>query len=281
MYEMLAEINRKIDKRLESIASRIGYDFDISKAKNEVFAQLSSIQGLSLKAKFEITNLLAKEVERLDVFTSLSEEWKSEYVHYLLEEKYKYNGSTDCRPWKSEDQQILAAVPMRNRRALEFYEGKPPNGQKTVWKMHEFRVNGVTRKKTSADDMRLDDWVLCRVYAKSSRVINNRKSPLQANREAALVTNQEMIENASIVPENPEQNMINTDFSVQDLLQESDLRLSYFQSYNLDGIVAPIEQQLMNNPYVNGELLPLPLPNVDAQQENIDTNFYAPMPNKT
>ncbi|XP_057802426.1 NAC transcription factor 32-like [Salvia miltiorrhiza] len=96
------------------------------------------------------------------------------------------DGAADTGYWKAtgaDKPVIVGAVILGFRRTLEFYEGKPPNGQKTVWKIHEFRVNGVARNKTSADDMRLDDWVLCRVYAKSSRVANNRKSPVQASRQ--------------------------------------------------------------------------------------------------
>ncbi|KAJ8543812.1 hypothetical protein K7X08_025430 [Anisodus acutangulus] len=52
------------------------------------------------------------------------------------------------------------------RKALVFYEGKPPKGDKTNWIMHEFRVNESRRLKTHATDMRLDDWVLCRIYEK-------------------------------------------------------------------------------------------------------------------
>ncbi|XP_060216441.1 NAC domain-containing protein 72-like [Lycium barbarum] len=52
------------------------------------------------------------------------------------------------------------------RKALVFYEGKPPKGDKTNWIMHEFRVNESRRLKTHASDMRLDDWVLCRIYKK-------------------------------------------------------------------------------------------------------------------
>ncbi|XP_057787492.1 uncharacterized protein LOC131004757 [Salvia miltiorrhiza] len=89
MFAALSEITTTTGDRLETLASRMGYDFDISKARKEVFAQLGSISGLTLKDKFEITDLLAKEVERLDVFTSLPDEAKSEYVHYLLDMKLK------------------------------------------------------------------------------------------------------------------------------------------------------------------------------------------------
>ncbi|XP_057767907.1 uncharacterized protein LOC130988150 [Salvia miltiorrhiza] len=89
MYAALSEITSMTGEHLNTIASRMGYDFDISKARKEVFAQLGSIPGLTLTDKFEITDLLAKEVERLDVFTSLPDEAKSEYVHYLLRLKFK------------------------------------------------------------------------------------------------------------------------------------------------------------------------------------------------
>ncbi|XP_057806209.1 uncharacterized protein LOC131021137 [Salvia miltiorrhiza] len=57
--------------------------------RNEVFAQLSGIPGLSKTEKFDICNMLAKEVELLDVFSSLPEDSKEDYVLYLLALKHK------------------------------------------------------------------------------------------------------------------------------------------------------------------------------------------------
>ncbi|KAK4743666.1 hypothetical protein SAY87_009978 [Trapa incisa] len=64
------------------------------------------------------------------------------------------------------------------KKALVFYEGRPPKGTKTNWIMHEYRLIGspctitsisrTTRFKDSP--MRLDDWVLCRIYKKSNVV---------------------------------------------------------------------------------------------------------------
>ncbi|XP_057773536.1 uncharacterized protein LOC130992803 [Salvia miltiorrhiza] len=85
MFEALVAITRGTEDRLETIAGRMGYDFDISKARKELYSQLSSITGLSQKAIFEVTDLLAKEVERLDVFSSLPWEAKPDYIYYLLE----------------------------------------------------------------------------------------------------------------------------------------------------------------------------------------------------
>ncbi|XVF06515.1 hypothetical protein REPUB_Repub06bG0055000 [Reevesia pubescens] len=60
------------------------------------------------------------------------------------------------------------------KKALVFYRGKPPKGIKTNWIMHEYRLaenpnsNYNNRPVKSKDcSMRLDDWVLCRIYKKS------------------------------------------------------------------------------------------------------------------
>ncbi|XP_057811504.1 uncharacterized protein At2g29880-like [Salvia miltiorrhiza] len=87
-FEALHEVGRGTESRLETISSRMGYDFDISKARKEVFAKLSGIPGLSQTEKFEICNMLAKEVELLDVFSSLPEEAKEDYVLFLLASKH-------------------------------------------------------------------------------------------------------------------------------------------------------------------------------------------------
>ncbi|XP_052187385.1 NAC domain-containing protein 48-like [Diospyros lotus] len=55
------------------------------------------------------------------------------------------------------------------RKTLVFYVGNPPNGSKTDWIMHEFRVNSPPRARTHQHDMTLDDWVLCRIYKKPTK----------------------------------------------------------------------------------------------------------------
>ncbi|KAE9615501.1 hypothetical protein Lal_00018447 [Lupinus albus] len=55
------------------------------------------------------------------------------------------------------------------KKALVFYKGKPPKGVKTDWIMHEYRLVG-SRRQTNRQigSMRLDDWVLCRIYKKKN-----------------------------------------------------------------------------------------------------------------
>ncbi|GAA0183165.1 DNA-binding transcription factor [Lithospermum erythrorhizon] len=61
------------------------------------------------------------------------------------------------------------------KKALVFYRGKPPKGIKTDWIMHEYRLSesrSLPNKHNGS--MRLDDWVLCRIYLKknSTRAID-------------------------------------------------------------------------------------------------------------
>ncbi|XP_037445711.1 NAC transcription factor NAM-A1 isoform X1 [Triticum dicoccoides] len=68
------------------------------------------------------------------------------------------------------------------KKALVFYRGKPPKGLKTNWIMHEYRLTDVSGSTTTsrppppvtggsraAASLRLDDWVLCRIYKKINK----------------------------------------------------------------------------------------------------------------
>lgn len=71
------------------------------------------------------------------------------------------------------------------KKALVFYKGRPPKGVKTNWIMHEYRLaespayaynsnlnklNNNNNNKLKDSSMRLDDWVLCRIYKKTNVV---------------------------------------------------------------------------------------------------------------
>ncbi|KAL5738732.1 hypothetical protein ACOSP7_031493 [Xanthoceras sorbifolium] len=59
------------------------------------------------------------------------------------------------------------------KRALVFYQGNPPKGVKTNWIMHEYNLHNQDRninKKRTCNHMRLDDWVLCRIYLKDKHL---------------------------------------------------------------------------------------------------------------
>lgn len=71
------------------------------------------------------------------------------------------------------------------KKALVFYKGRPPKGIKTDWIMHEYRMNesrSLPTKKIGS--MRLDDWVLCRIYKKKSS-----EKPLEQREETTSTQN--------------------------------------------------------------------------------------------
>ncbi|KAF8395960.1 hypothetical protein HHK36_017571 [Tetracentron sinense] len=57
------------------------------------------------------------------------------------------------------------------KKALVFYKGRPPKGIKTNWIMHEYRLAEAPKNnpmKLKDSSMKLDDWVLYRIYRKSN-----------------------------------------------------------------------------------------------------------------
>ncbi|XP_028762050.1 NAC transcription factor 29 [Neltuma alba] len=75
------------------------------------------------------------------------------------------------------------------KKALVFYKGKPPKGVKTGWIMHEYRL---VESRTSSQarnkhvgSMRLDDWVLCRIYKKK----NTEKTTMEEKEEFPATEN--------------------------------------------------------------------------------------------
>ncbi|KAF7816836.1 Protein CELLULOSE SYNTHASE INTERACTIVE 3 [Senna tora] len=96
-------------------------------------------------------------------------EW---YFFSPRDRKYP-NGSRPNRAagtgyWKATgaDKPIGHPKPVGIKKALVFYAGKAPKGEKTNWIMHEYRLADVDRSARKKNTLRLDDWVLCRIYNK-------------------------------------------------------------------------------------------------------------------
>ncbi|CAK9271810.1 unnamed protein product [Sphagnum jensenii] len=84
--------------------------------------------------------------------------------------------------WKATgtDKPIYTNMGVRQigvKKTLVFYEGRAPKGTKTNWIMHEYRLvegvcsvpNNVLQQQLDSS-LRLDNWVLCRIYCKKSTV---------------------------------------------------------------------------------------------------------------
>ncbi|PON36886.1 NAC domain containing protein [Parasponia andersonii] len=82
------------------------------------------------------------------------------------------------------------------KKALVFYKGRPPKGVKTNWIMHEYRlaetptyaysnINKPNKLKDSS--MRLDDFVLCRIYKKTNVVHPTATIPSDQEEEEQFI----------------------------------------------------------------------------------------------
>ncbi|KAG0498438.1 hypothetical protein HPP92_002730 [Vanilla planifolia] len=96
-------------------------------------------------------------------------EW---YFFSPRDRKYP-NGSRPNRAagsgyWKATgaDKPVGSPRAIGIKKALVFYVGKAPRGEKTNWIMHEYRLADVNRSARLKNGLRLDDWVLCRIYNK-------------------------------------------------------------------------------------------------------------------
>ncbi|XVF04738.1 hypothetical protein REPUB_Repub05bG0110900 [Reevesia pubescens] len=151
-----------------------------------------------LKKKVMNEPLPQNRIMDVNLYLHNPEKLAEQYKHYGEKEWYfftprekKYrNGTRPNRAagdgfWKATgaDREVkFKGHIVGYRKALVFYKGKPPKGDKTNWIMHEYRVNDPPPCKRVYNDMRLDDWVLCRIYKKVDKSIRTRskedRSPL-------------------------------------------------------------------------------------------------------
>ncbi|RWW55766.1 hypothetical protein BHE74_00037560 [Ensete ventricosum] len=97
------------------------------------------------------------------------DEW---YFFSFRDRKYatglRMNRATKSGYWKAtgKDRSVYAPTTrtfvMGMRKTLVFYSGRAPNGLKTDWVMHEFRLEAPHTPPK-------EDWVLCRVFRKKKK----------------------------------------------------------------------------------------------------------------
>ncbi|XP_010485778.1 PREDICTED: NAC transcription factor 29-like [Camelina sativa] len=127
------------------------------------------------------------------------------------------------------------------KKALVFYRGKPPKGVKTNWIMHEYRlaeslspkriinssssqVNnlGDRNLKSKEYSMRLDDWVLCRIYKKShSSVSSPDVASVTSNQEQEEIENEPFVDRGTFL-QNEQQPLKRQKSSFSNLLDATD-----------------------------------------------------------
>lgn len=85
MCDLLSELRRDTNSRLDDLVSGVRYQADLGMARKEVFDLVGDVPGLSTKKKFEVCDILADKVERLEVFMGLPASARPEYVFHLLQ----------------------------------------------------------------------------------------------------------------------------------------------------------------------------------------------------
>ncbi|KAK8946370.1 NAC domain-containing protein 21/22 [Platanthera zijinensis] len=128
-------------------------------------------------------DLHTREPWELPEVAKLSEnEW---YFFSFRDRKYatglRTNRATKSGYWKATGKDRIIYNPKSHRvvgmrKTLVFYQGRAPNGAKTNWVMHEFRLeNPHTPPK--------EDWVLCRVFHKGkdrqNTIFSSTLSPIE------------------------------------------------------------------------------------------------------
>ncbi|ESQ51945.1 hypothetical protein EUTSA_v10017152mg [Eutrema salsugineum] len=104
------------------------------------------------------------------------------YFFSTREAKYpngnRSNRSTGSGYWKATgiDKQIGGKKLVGMKKTLVFYKGKPPNGTRTNWVLHEYRlVDSYGESK---------NWVLCRVFLKKRSNNSNKRKEDERERES-------------------------------------------------------------------------------------------------
>ncbi|XP_020232922.1 NAC domain-containing protein 83 [Cajanus cajan] len=118
------------------------------------------------------------------------------YFFSSKETKYRngnrMNRTTNSGYWKAtgSDKKISSSISNNGiagvRKTLVFYEGKSPNGSRTDWVMHEYRLVSLESDASNSSQNyanEIGDWVLCRMSMKkrSKESGDNSTAPRKNN----------------------------------------------------------------------------------------------------
>ncbi|KAG6410976.1 hypothetical protein SASPL_129049 [Salvia splendens] len=85
LIDVLGKLHEDTNARLDRLSDRIGYEFDVTKARKEIFQMMGLIPGLTMSQVFIASDAILARVERLDYFMSLPEGARQPYVWHALE----------------------------------------------------------------------------------------------------------------------------------------------------------------------------------------------------
>ncbi|KAH8950149.1 hypothetical protein BDL97_10G069500 [Sphagnum fallax] len=118
------------------------------------------------------------------------------------------------------------------KKSLVFYEGRPPKGIKTNWIMHEYRLlHGVcpASHNHKLGSLRLDNWVLCRIYCKKSTVAQRAAREISSQAAAANAAHMQDQQHELLFADDQDQQVNNSMESLVGAVQDDD---NYMQVAN-------------------------------------------------
>ncbi|KAG6401889.1 hypothetical protein SASPL_138757 [Salvia splendens] len=71
LMEFLGNLHAETNTRLDKISNRIGHEFDMAKAREEVFAKLGTVDRRTLDQTYDLCNILGDKPQRLEVFNGM------------------------------------------------------------------------------------------------------------------------------------------------------------------------------------------------------------------
>jgi len=156
-----------------------------------------------LKRKVLSSPLPASIIPEVDVCKS--DPWdlpgdceQERYFFSTREAKYpngnRSNRATVSGYWKATgiDKRIVTSKANQvvgMKKTLVFYRGKPPNGSRTDWIMHEYRLTGANttaataspEKDSTPSPRKSENWVLCRVFLKKRSSKNDAETVTESD----------------------------------------------------------------------------------------------------
>ncbi|XWS64811.1 hypothetical protein CRYUN_Cryun05aG0035900 [Craigia yunnanensis] len=182
------------------------------------------------------------------------------------------------------------------KKVLVFYKGRPPKGIKTNWIMHEYRLaknpnpNYNNRPVKSKDcSMRLDDWVLCRIYKKSHALSSTSAAATSNQDQEEEEEEAEHFIKGALLPalkSPPGNNTLQPQksCSFSNLLDAMDMDYSMLRSFLADNqcnttgyesssfSFGNLEQHPVNN-YTNSNMLLQKLPQLNSSVPNMENKL--------
>ena len=71
-------------EKMQVLCTRIGYQYDVIEAGKKIYGEIEKLENLGISDKLKAVTMIANDIEKMDVFFSVPNEFKGEWVSLLL-----------------------------------------------------------------------------------------------------------------------------------------------------------------------------------------------------